>query len=358
MEQKPHLASGLINFTAAAILIVLTIYILVIGNAILLPLAVAIVIWYIMTRFAAVFSGLPVIGHKMPKGLAIFFAVIATLYIVYVFFTLVSSSINGIIEQAPLYQAKINQLIALINQWFHTDFEIRQLVSKINIPSLFSNLAVTLTNIASNLGVILVYVLFLGLEYQTFDGKIRAMSKSAKSLATTRAIINQIGNDINAYLRIKTGMSMLTGVLTYASLTAFAIPYAEFWALLIFVLNYIPTIGSIIAVAITLLAVSVQFTSYTTFAILAGLLIGIQLVVGNIIEPRLMGKNLNLSPLVILLSLAFWGSIWGVIGMFLCVPLMTIINIILSKFESTHRLAMMFAANPEGVKSGQWTAEA
>lgn len=346
MIKHSHLSNGLLNFTAALVSIYLVVYILMIGRALFIPLVVAIVIWYMMIRLATVFGRLPIIGERMPTSLAYIFALITTGYIVYLFITLISTSIYGIIDQAPLYQAKIDQLLEMINSWTGSQLEINKLIANINLPSFFSNLALTLTNIASNLGVIFVYVLFLSLEYKTFDQKLKACAKTQKQLSTSRDIISHIGNDINAYLRIKTGVSLLTGLLSYAALFAFAIPYAQFWALIIFILNYIPTIGSIIAVGITLLVVSVQFNLLAPFLLLGGILIAIQFIVGNLIEPRLMGRNLNLSPLVILLSLAFWGSIWGVVGMFLCVPLMTIINITLSKFESTRMLSVLFAADP------------
>ena len=117
-----------------------------------------------------------------------------------------------------------------------------------------------------------------------------------------------------------------------------------FWALLIFLLNYIPTIGSIIAVGLILLVVSIEFSSLYVFISFSVILIAVQFVMGNIIEPKFTGSGLNLSPMVILLSLAFWGSLLGIIGMFLCVPLMTIANIILMSFEKTRPAAILFSA--------------
>lgn len=347
MSQHSSLSDGLLNFTAVLIVIFLSVYILIIGTSILLPLVVSIVIWYMMIRLTAFFSKVPFTGIKVPKPLAALFSIIATAYIIYLFVLLISNSIYGIIDQAPLYQAKVNDTLHKVNTWFGTKLELNNLATNINFTSLFSNLAVTLTNIASNLGLILVYVLFLSLEYKTFDTKLKAMSRTEKRFQSSKATFEQIANDINAYMRIKTGVSLLTGLASYIALKSFGVPYAQFWAFLIFILNYIPTIGSIVAIAITLLAISVQFSSLTTFLLLTSILIAIQFIVGNIMEPRWMGKNLNLSPLVILLSLAFWGSIWGVIGMFLCVPLMTMINIVLSKFESTKMLALLFAAEPD-----------
>ncbi len=127
-------------------------------------------------------------------------------------------------------------------------------------------------------------------------------------------------------------------------MAAVRVDLAVFWAVLRFILNFIPTIGSIIAVSFPILLSVVQFDSWLPTIILSIFLVSIQIVIGNILEPRFMGKSLNLSPLVIILSLSIWGSIWGVVGMFLCIPIMVILNIILAKFDKTRGLAVMFSA--------------
>jgi len=351
MEAQKSIHVGMLNITAALIFISLTVYILIIGRSILLPLVVAIVIWYLLIRLVALFSKIPLTDVEIPLWISLILAVLVTGFIVHVFISLISHSIYGIIEQAPQYQAKVKALIAWVNKLLGANLQINKLFQNINFTSIFSNLAVTLTNVASNIGIIIVYVLFLVLEYKTFDSKIKVISGDDKKYATAREIIDHISFDINAYMKIKTGASLLTAVTSFIALYAFGISYAQFWAVLIFILNFIPTIGSIIAVAVTLLAVSIHFDSLSMFALLAVIMIGVQFIVGNILEPKWMGKNLNLSPIIILLSLAFWGSIWGIVGMFLCVPLMTMLNIILSKFESTCALAAIFAADPRMIKS-------
>jgi AI-2 transport protein TqsA len=351
MKKKDNLHIGMLNFTAALIAICLVVYILIIGRSIILPLVVAIVVWYLMVRLASVFSRVPFTQIHIPDLLALIIAFIATGIIIYIFFELIASSINGIIEQAPQYQAAFKKIVATINHLIGSKIQLSKLIENINFTSIFSNLAVTLTNVASSFGLIIVYVLFLLLEYKTFNGKIKAISGGGERLQKSMGIFTQISTDINSYMKIKAAASLLTAGLSFIALYAFGISYAQFWAVLIFLLNFIPTIGSIIAIVITLIAVSIHFTTLGLFISLAGILIAIQFSVGNILEPRLMGKNLNLSPIVILLSLAFWGSIWGIIGMFLCVPLMTILNIVLSKFNNTRFLAVLLAADPKSIKS-------
>ncbi|MDQ2994387.1 MAG: AI-2E family transporter, partial [Pseudomonadota bacterium] len=316
----------ILNFTGGLIAVWLIVNILVVGKSILIPLVTAIVIWYLLIRLVHAFSQIPFTHRQLPNSLAILFASLTTGYIIYLFVNLVSSSLNGIIRQAPLYQEKIQKIVLWINAQSDGRVDVHRVLSSIDMNQFFSDIAVTLTNVAGNLGIIAVYVVFLLLEYETFDAKLKAITSNAASLNTSREIIDRVITDVNAYMKIKTLLSLATAILCYIVLYAFGVSYPQFWALVIFIFNFIPTIGAVISLAVTLLAVSIHFTAFASFLIMAALLIGIHFIIGSIIEPRFMGKNLNLSPLVILLSLAFWGHIWGVLGMFLCVPLMTIIN--------------------------------
>jgi len=133
--------------------------------------------------------------------------------------------------------------------------------------------------------------------------------------------------------------------LSYIILIFLGVDYSEFWAFLIFLLNYIPTVGSLIATIFPALLALIQFESFTYFLIVFVSIALIQFIIGNIIEPRLMGRSLNLSALVVLFSLALWGSIWGVVGMFLCVPITVILMIIFSNFEKTRPIAVLLSSN-------------
>ena len=123
------------------------------------------------------------------------------------------------------------------------------------------------------------------------------------------------------------------------------VDYAVFWSFLIFLLNFIPTIGSLIATTFPAILAFIQFGDFKpvlTVIILIGI---VQFLIGNILEPRIMGRSLNLSALVVLLSLALWGTLWGVVGMFLCVPITVTLMIIFSNFEKTLPFAIMLSAN-------------
>ena len=195
------------------------------------------------------------------------------------------------------------------------------------------------------MGLILIYVLFILLELKSLNTKFRAMCDSDEQYEKLDGILSRIISDINTYMKIKTGVSALTGVLSYLVLVFFGVKFAALWGILIFMLNFIPTVGSIFAVIISLVVVLVQFGSISYLISVGVLLTVIQLLIGNVLDPRLMGRSLNLSPIVLLLALGFWGAIWGVLGMFLCVPFMVIINIVLSHFPQTRNIAILLSAD-------------
>ncbi|HOO93907.1 MAG TPA: AI-2E family transporter, partial [Opitutales bacterium] len=137
--------------------------------------------------------------------------------------------------------------------------------------------------------------------------------------------------------------SVATGLISYVIMTWVGLEFASFWALLIFLLNYIPSVGSILATLFPSLLALMQFNFTAPFFIVAIGIMALQFLIGNIIEPRLTGDSLNLSPLVILFSLTFWGAMWGIPGAFLCVPITVVILIVLSNFETTQPIAIMLS---------------
>ena len=146
-------------------------------------------------------------------------------------------------------------------------------------------------------------------------------------------------------MSIKLFTSSLTGLASYLYLLAVGVDFAGLWGLLIFLLNFIPTVGSIAATLFPALIALAQSDGYGLFVLV---LLGIgmlQLCIGNILEPRFMGSSFNLSPVVILLNLALWNAIWGIPGMFLCVPFLIIVAIVLSHFPQTRSVAIMLSSD-------------
>lgn len=187
-----------------------------------------------------------------------------------------------------------------------------------------------LVNIVKNLGLMLLYIAFFLIEVRNGGKKIDAIFHG-KNNERVNSIINDVASDIKSFLSTKFLISLLTGVCTFLACLAVGVQFAVLWAFLAFVMNFIPTFGSIFSVLITTLFAFLQFfpnPARIIFIFVA--MVTINMVLGNIIEPRIEGDNLDISPFVILISLAFWGWMWGFIGMILAVPLMVIVKIVCS----------------------------
>lgn len=333
--------NALLGFFAAALIM----YVLFIGKSFFVPLVISIVIWYIIMTLAGEYGRIRMGERKLPHWLALLFSMLTIGVVLFLGFSLIKRNVNDIIAKAPEYQEKFQILLQKTYQSLDItpDYNFMELFAGIDIPGLISAVAGTVSSIAGYAGVILIYVLLLILEHNTFGKKLAAISAGSKHTEAIAVSIKRINESIKSYVKIKTVLSILTGFLSYLVLVAVGVDFAVFWALIIFILNYIPTVGSILAVLFPILLTLIQFTGWTEFLIVTIGLSSVQMVIGNIIEPKWMGQTLNLSPLVIMLMLTIWGSIWGITGMFLCVPIMVIVNIILGKFKSTRALAIMLS---------------
>jgi predicted PurR-regulated permease PerM len=160
-------------------------------------------------------------------------------------------------------------------------------------------------------------------------------------------MLDHIDQSISRYISLKTLISLITAVASYVALLLIGVDFPLFWAAVIFLLNFIPTIGSLIATLFPALMALLQFAAFGPFILVLMVVGTIQVLVGNVLEPKLMGSSLNISSLVVLISLAFWGTIWGIVGMILSVPITVMLIIIFSRFDTTRSAAIWLSGNGE-----------
>lgn len=325
----------------------LVIVVLIIAKQLLIPLAVAISIWFLINTIADYFMKAEGVGIKVPRWLSLMAAAVVMIGIFAFSINIIMANAEKMVEAAPEYEQTLDKLIAQLLSWM--DFEetpsLARLLDQIDIRPIVVNLGASISNLAGKLVLIIIYVIFLLLEQQSFEKKFEAFFSNPVQYQRGVQILGRINHSVKIYLTVKTFASFLTGGVSYLALKWIGVDFAAFWAFLIFLLNYIPSIGSIIATGLVALFALLQFQGFTQFFITLIVIGGIQLAIGNYLDPRMMGKSLNISPLVVLLSLALWGAIWGVIGMVLSVPLMVILMIILSQFQHTIPLAVMLSQN-------------
>lgn len=208
-----------------------------------------------------------------------------------------------------------------------------------------------MTDLVSQTLFVLLTVLFIVGEAAQFPRKLaEAFSGSLSGVSESRRAVQSIHN----YVRVKTEVSLATGLLAFFLCIAAGVDSAVMWGLLAFFLNYVPTVGSLVAALPPVLLAFVQHGWQRAVVVAVGFLL-INNVIGNVLEPRMMGRKLGLSGLVVFLSLVFWGFVWGPVGMFLSVPLTMLVKILLEQSDDLRWIAILLG--PGGEDIGRATRE-
>lgn len=331
------------NFIIVTIAIIAT---LVIGKGILIPFIFALIFWFLTREIRKTIYKLPFAKKFIPYWLSNVF-VFTFIVLGFGFVSeIITNSISNLTTSYSDYEPNIDAIIKRLNAYFHIDIitSVKSVVGDFDYGSVLGNIANGISSLLGDTFMIIIYALFIFLEESNFKKKLQQLftNKDGNS-KSFQSILKKIENSISNYLRLKTYVSLLTGVLSYVVLLMVGVDGAPFWAFLIFLLNYIPTIGSLVATAFPAIFSLIQFGEFTPFLIVLFAVGAIQVIVGNVVEPKVFGKSLNLSPLVTILSLAVWGEIWGITGMILSVPITVIMIIIFSQFENTKNIAILLS---------------
>ncbi len=336
-----------IKFSLISVLVFLTFYLLIVGQDVLIPIVIALVFWYLINLVAKSYGRIKLGDNNMPDWLCFTLSLLSFVAMFWGMVRLISMNVDGVLEAAPVYQVNLIAKITSLLGYFGIQEAptLEQLIELINLGEFISATAGSLTSIVANSGVILIYLAFLFIEQKNMDKKLSALLVDDLKEEYVRRLLQKISDDVRKYVTIKLIASLSTGILSYIFLMIIGVDFAAFWALLIFLLNFIPTIGSIIATIFPALITLVQFDTLTPFFLVAGGLTGIQMLIGNFLEPKFTGSTLNLSPTIILLNLSLWGLIWGIPGMFLCVPFLVISMIVFSNVPQTRAIAVLLSSD-------------
>ena len=338
----PDVAS---SFALGFIVICLVIYILNVARAIVIPFVIAVFVWYLINAMARGFGKVSVGGKKAPRMVCFIMAVFFLVFGVWEIFELISQNVSSVAKAAPLYQKNLEILVSKVVVLLHLEHQptVQELIGYLDLGSIMKKMVEMLSGLAGKTLIVMFYTGFLLYEQRFFNKKITGMIQTSETRRHVRHIFRDIDIKVQRYILVKTFVSALVGALTFAFLRYLQVDFAAFWGLMAFFLNFIPYIGSLMAIILPSLIALVQFSDMTTFLIvLAGLSV-VQGVIGQALDPFLMGKNLNLSPIFIISSLAMWGMIWGVPGMFLSIPILAMTMITLSQFPTTRPFAVLLS---------------
>lgn len=325
----------------------LVVYTLSTLNTILTPIAIAILIWFLINALANQIKKLPFMDSSYGDYICIPLSLLIIVVSMFEIGSFIASNMYELSSTIAQLDDKFNSLLHQIDMKTGLDISHRfeKLFEQFSFASLINKVIAAFSTIVSNILQILLYVLFLLIDQRFFNVKINALFQNYDTRMKAKEVLSSISATIRMYLSITTIISLATGILTYIVCEFFSLQGAVLWGFMAFILNFIPTIGSIIAVLLPCLFATVQFTDLSFVLFLLASLASIQFIIGNILYPRLMGSKLNISQFVVILSLVIWGAMWGTVGMFLSVPLMMVLLIILSQFENTKGLAILISGN-------------
>lgn len=271
---------------------------LVLGSSFLIPLAIAILLWNLLEALIGGFGRIGFGRFRLPRPIAMLLALGLIGLVFYLIAVVLLGQADAITAAWPRYEERLKAIIAGLADWLGPDqaAKVRVELGKINLMRQAAGLFSSAQSFVLSFIVVCLYVGFLLAETRFVRSKVDALFAASGNADDIDRILSSISGSVRRYVWLKTLISLLTGVLSYGVLKAVGIDFAETWALLIFFLNYIPNIGSTLGVVFPAMLALVQFDTYGPFLVLAAGLTVIQVIIGNVIEPMLMGNSLNMIP--------------------------------------------------------------
>ncbi len=334
--------------TGARVILTLAAFVIFVAG---LREAEAIIVPFLLSALIAMICSPPLFWLQrkgLPTALSVLIIVIGIMVLGFIFGTVIGTSLNSFASNAPTYQARLKEETAALLLWLQghgVDITMTVLNNYLDPSRALQMVTASLKQLGgalTNAFLILITVIFMLLEASGFPTKLRqALNHPEESMEHFK----KITENVKHYLALKTLLSLGTGFCVTMLLLFLGIDYAILWGIIAFLLNYIPNIGSIIASVPAILLAFVQFGIGKAIFVAIGYL-AINILFGPVLEPKIMGRGLGLSTLVVFLSLVFWGWVLGPVGMLLSVVLTMIVKIALESREDTRWLGILLG-NPE-----------
>lgn len=354
MESKAeHLNNKLITYFLGFICFVIFVYILIALKGILVPITIAIFLTFFFHPILTLLN----LKLKLPKFLALMIIFVFSFGMFYLLGLLIASNIFGFIQRADFYGQNLAIFLSSLLRPFDitlTEFAdflniqiealdttsvIREIFNLGILQSLFSSFS----SILGDFFIIMIFWIFMIMGKDKFDERLRlAFAKNSTYVEDNLKAINQ---QLQSYILYKTLISFITGAAFTFILLLYKVDFALFWGFLAFLLNFIPNIGSLLATIFPILIALLEYGLGFTTISLSILLVAVQFIMGNIVEPKFLGEKMDLSPVFVLFSLFFWGWIWGIVGMFLAVPIAAVVKIFCSNIEPLKPVAVIIGTN-------------
>jgi AI-2 transport protein TqsA len=344
----PIRSSGFRRLITAACSLAISIavyYILSLGRHFFVPLIISFLAVYLVDILSRLVGRIHIGGRKIPKLLTVILSFVLIFGVGSALASIVANNAFHVAAAAPKYQARLQQLQTQVFSQFGLEEppEMLGLFRSLDLKGFFTDLARSVADLLESAVLVLIYALFMLVELRSLPAKLTALFPDRVRRQRVVLVMQRIDRDIHTYLGVKTAVSLTTALLAYILMRIVGLDFSEFWALLIFILHFIPTIGVILATVFPTLLAAVQFDHIGPCLAVGIGITAIAMLMGNIVEPNIMGETLNLSPLTVIIALILWGTVWGIVGAFLCVPLTVILVIVLSNFRATRWVSILLS---------------
>jgi predicted PurR-regulated permease PerM len=336
-----RLQTGALIIIAFAVVL----FLLVQARFILISLATAIILFSLTSDVINFIARQRIGPLRIPNAIASIATMVLIATALLILTSVLLAQINTVLVTTLAYTERAPSAIASMFAWLGEDSQaaIFNAVRSVDASSYLRSAAGQASGITQATVLIILFVGFLFAERIWFDTKLESLIGDKAQALRVRKIIQSIIHRLNYYLLVKTVISGITGAMVYALALAFQLELATALGIITFVLNFIPNIGSIIATGLIALVAHVQFGEPNTTLVIFAIATCIQFLNGNVIDPMLMGRALRLSSFGIILSLAFWGAVWGVPGMFLSVPIMVMLLVVCSHVPQLRPFAILLS---------------
>jgi len=320
----------------------------IIGKSILVPIIIGIITVYLFVAAADALQKIPVC-KDISRTIRRWFILIIFTIMLSVLILFVAQNAQSISATVPLYannfESLLVQLLDSLGMKSAIDWDVimAKASETISVSNIIEYLISTVYSFGTVFVTALLYAVFLAAELDDLPNKTRKAFHKDNQAENAIDLTLRINRRIGDYLGAKTLVNVILGIISLVILLVLGVEYALFWALLIALFNYIPYIGSIIGVIFPVMMVFLQTGSWVSGIIAFITLMAAQIYVGSFLEPKMLGRSVNLSPFVVLLALSFWVVIWGSVGAILAVPLTAVIMIILSEIPSARPIAVMMS---------------
>ena len=254
-------------------------------------------------------------------------------------------------RDAPKLDAMIGQIAGRLGP--HAPKSVADILNTLDPMQYLGAVSTSLQDFASYGLLVMIYLGFLIASRHVFERKAVKLFHTREARHEARHLFLRIRDGLERYLWIQTVLGLVIAAASWLVMVLIGLDNAFFWAFLVFILNYIPIIGSVAAVILPALFAVLQFDGWNQALILLAALLVISFFVGNVLLPRMQGDSLNMDPLVVLLSLAFWGAIWGLTGMFLSTPLTILVMVVLAQFDGSRWIAILLSADGDPQSLGR-----